>query len=238
MDVDEVDAIYALHAWPWLDTGTIGICPGPVMAQADTFDITIQGRGGHAGAPHQNINPIVVGAQIVTMLQNIVSSEVNPVKSAVLSITTFDAGSAYNVIPSQAKLSGTVRTYCPETQLRIKHRMKEVIHTVPKGFGAEGILTYQEGYPPVINHPQACEKVNIAGKSFLNLSKIVFPAEKAMFGEDFAYYLEKIPGCFIQLGCRNTEKGCIFPLHHPSFNLDEECIRVGIQLFSQLALLH
>lgn len=233
--LEGVSAIYGLHVWPWIETGFIGICPGPIMAQADAFDLVIQGRGGHAAAPHQNINPIVVGSQIITMLQNIVASFINPLDPAVLTVATFHSGSAFNVIPSEAKLSGTVRTYSRDVQKKIKQRMHEIVQSVSDAFGAQSTLTYIDGYPPTINHPKACEVVAAAGKRFLDTSQIIYPSEKAMFGEDFAYYLEKIPGCFIQLGCRNSDVSTAYPLHHPLFNLDEECMKVGMQLFIDLA---
>jgi len=234
--LEGVDEIYALHVWPWLDTGTVGICHGPTMAQADSFEITIQGRGGHAAAPHQNIDPIVIGSHLVTMLQTIISRYVKPLDPAVLSVTTFHSGSAFNVIPSQAKLTGTVRTYSTETQKTIRKKMEEIIKEVTKSFGAAFEFLYDEGYPPVINHAESCDAVKKASSSFLENSQVIYPAERAMFGEDFAYYLQKVPGCFIQLGCRNEEKECIHPLHHPCFNLDEECMKVGIRLLSSLAL--
>lgn len=222
--LDGVDEIYALHVWPWMKTGAIGICEGAAMAQADNFDIIIHGTGGHAAAPHQTIDPIVIASQLVNQLQTLVSRYVSPLDSAVVSITQFHAGSAYNVIPSEAHLSGTVRTYNPRTQKMIKELIESWITPI-------GALTYYNGYPAVINEKNCSEKVaNHAGSATVN-----YPAEKALFGEDFAYYLQKVPGCFIQLGCRNEEKECIYPLHHPKFNLDEECMKIGIQLFENLA---
>ena len=233
--LDHVDAIYGLHVWPWLPTGTIGICPGPMLAQSDVFDIRILGRGGHAASPHETIDPIVVGSHIITSAQSIISRMTNPLDAAVLSFTRFSAGSAYNVIPSEALLSGTVRTYQPECLKLIRRTLEEMIEHIAEAFGAKATLDYMSGYPPLINHPQACKAVEEAALRFLPGAQVDLDAKKAMFGEDFAYYVQQVPGCFIQLGCRNEDKQCVFPLHHPRFNLDEECLKIGLKLFSEIA---
>ena len=222
--LDGVDEIYALHVWPWLETGTIGICVGPTLAQADAFNITIEGKGGHAAAPHDAIDPIVNGSYLVAQLQILVSRHVSPLDSAVVTVSQFHAGSAYNVIPSQAKLTGTVRTYRPETQKHIRSIMEKLVSPI-------GSLEYTEGYPVLVNEKHCCEKAAKCAESF----NVHYPAEKALFGEDFAYYLQYVPGCFIQLGCRNEHKECTYPLHHPKFNLDEDCMKVGVDLLTRLA---
>lgn len=233
--LDGVSEIYGLHVWPWLETGKIGICPGPMLAQSDNFDIWITGKGGHAAAPQDTVDPLVIGSQIVVLLQNLISRMKSPLDPAVLSVTRFEAGSAYNVIASHAKLSGTLRTFQKECLEKIKHQMNEMIVHTALAFEGKAEFVYSEGYPPLINHAEPCRLAAKAAGSFLEKSSIVSPAEKAMFGEDFAYYLEKIPGAFLQLGCRNESKNCIFPLHHPQFNLDEECLKVGVRLFAELA---
>ena len=159
--LEGVTAIYGLHVWPWLDVGTIGICPGPMMAQSDVFDIQIRGQGGHAAAPHHTINPIYVGSQLVTLIQSLTSRRVDPQHSAVVSVTRFQGGSAYNVIPEEATLSGTVRTYSPEVHQAIKSELLRVVEQGASCLGAEAALTYHEGYPPLINTPSGkrlCQK--------------------------------------------------------------------------------
>ncbi len=230
--LDGVTAIYGQHVWPWLDTGKIGICPGPMMAQADSFDITIYGKGGHAAAPHQCVDPIVIGSRLVGALQTLVSREVSPLDSAVLSVTRFHAGSAYNVIPSEAKIAGTVRTYSKNTQTGIKRRLKELTDGLEMG----GELKYSDGYPPLINHEVSCQHAREACSDFIAASDLIFPAESAMFGEDFAYYVEKVPGCYLQLGSGNAELDCCYPLHHSKFGLDEACIPVGVRLLAAMAM--
>lgn len=232
--LDGVDAIFALHVWPWLATGSIGICADAAMAQYDAFDITIHGKGGHAAAPHQNIDPIVIGSHLVAQLQTLVSRYTNPLHPVVISVTTFHAGSAYNVIPSEARLSGTVRTYDLNTQVEVKAGMERMIRDTVSAFGAQASFDYKEGYPPVINHQIGNDAVYEAASAFLPKENVIYPAEKAMFGEDFAYYLQHVPGTFIHLGCRNEELDCVYPLHHPKFNLDEACLKVGMRLFANL----
>lgn len=233
--LEGVDEIFGLHVWPWLKTGEIGICPGPMLAQSDSFDIIINGAGGHAAAPHNNIDPIVIGSQLVVMMQSIVSRMTNPLDPAVISVTRFEGGSAYNVIPSQVKLAGTVRTYSVRVLAEIKRSLQKMIEHTAEASGAQAILNYMDGYPPLINHESCCKTAERAAARFLDQTAIISPAEKAMFGEDFAYYVQQVPGCFIQLGCRNEAKKCIYPLHHPKFNLDEDCLKVGIRLFAELA---
>lgn len=222
--LNDVDEIYALHVWPWLETGVVGISNGPAMAQADAFDITIQGKGGHAAAPHDCNDPIVAGSYLVTQLQTLVSRYVSPLDSAVVTVTQFHAGSAYNVIPSEAHLKGTVRTYRPETQKFIRSKMEDLVSPI-------GALNYTEGYPVLVNEKTCSDKAAQCAKEY----HLRYPAEQALFGEDFAYYLHHVPGCFIQLGCRNEDKECIYPLHHPKFNIDEECMKIGVNLLTLLA---
>lgn len=234
--LEGVDEIYALHVWPALDTGMIGICKGQTMAQADTFDIIIKGRGGHAAAAHLTIDPIVIGSQVVTAFQSIVSRSVNALDSAVVSVTQFHAGSADNVIPSTAHLNGTVRTYSKEVNRTVRQQMEAILSGICNAFGANYELHYHEGYPPLINHEKACERAMSAALTFSQEKQVLYPATCALFGEDFAYYCEKVPGCFIQLGCRNESIDCSYPLHHSKFNADEQCIAIGMNLLTSIVL--
>jgi len=234
--LEGVSAIYGLHVWPWLDTGIVGVCPGPMMAQADYFFIEIQGKGGHAAAPHEVVDPLYIGSQLVSMMQSLVSRRCNPQDPAVVSITQFQAGSAYNVIPESAFISGTVRTYSPQLLKIIKTELQRLVDQGVSSFGAKATLNYRNGYPPLVNTEAESENVKHVAQSFLEKEKILYPAERVMFGEDFAYYLHHVPGCFIQLGCRNYSKECIYPLHHPKFNLDEDCMKIGIRLLAEIII--
>lgn len=234
--LDEVDEIYALHVWPSLSSGKIGVCRGEAMAQPDVFAIKIKGVGGHAAAPQETVDPIVIGAQLVMSLQTIVSRQTAPQDTAVLSVTKFHAGTANNVIGSEAIIEGTVRTYSKAVQQNMKRSIHRMAEQITAMHGASFDIEYQEGYPILVNDALAEERVVETAKGFLEENNIHYPGETVMFGEDFAYYTNKVPGCFIQLGCRNEEKDCIYPLHHPCFNLDEDCMKVGMKLFTSLCI--
>lgn len=232
-----VDEIYALHVWPTLPVGHYGICQGPTMAQADGFEISIIGSGGHAASPHLTIDPIVIGAQVIQSLQTIVARNINPRDQAVLTVTQVHAGSNYGSVPDLCTIIGTVRTYDPQVQQFICTRMREIVEGAAKLHGAQGILNYLTGSPPVINHVNESLQAKVAATALVGEECLDFPAEKVMFGEDFSYYTNKIKGCFIHLGCRNEFKGLIHHLHEPYFDIDEDCLIYGAALFVKLALL-
>lgn len=234
--LEGVDEIYALHVWPTLQTGQFGICKGPAMAQPDGFDIKIKGRGGHAAAPHLAIDPILIASQIIQTLQLIISQNVNSTDNAVLTVTQIHGGTCYNVIPDECNINGTVRTYEKETQKMIKKRIFEVTESISKAFGAVAEVKYYEGYPVTYNHEETAEKVRDIAASLVGNQSVSYPAQKAMFGEDFAYYTEKTKGCFIHLGCGNESKKLTRMLHDPQFNIDENCLIFGTALFLELAL--
>ncbi|MFT5319727.1 MAG: amidohydrolase [Chlamydiales bacterium] len=234
--LEGVDEIYALHVWPSLPCGEIGICHGAAMGQPDIFSITITGKGGHAGTPHRTVDPIITGAQLVSSLQAIVSREVNAEDCAVISVTQFHAGSADNVIPDTATLSGTVRTYNSDLQRVLQRRMEEVVEGVCSAHGTSVKFNYMEGYPVTFNHAVSIEKAEIAGKGILGDDAVHSPGQRVLFGEDFAYYTEKIEGCYIQLGCRNPSLKSAPMLHDPHFDIDEQCLLHGMALHVNLAL--
>lgn len=233
--LDGVDEIFGLHVWPSLDVGTYGICPGPAMAQADHFSITIHGSGGHAAKPQECIDPIVIGSQLVTACQQLVSRRISPLDPAVLSITQFHAGSTHNVIPETAEMTGTVRTYDPRVQQAIEKGMQGIADALSQSTGARIDFHYESGFPPLINHQTSAEAVRTTLAGMAGDHRITMPGEQVMYGEDFAYYVQKIPGCFVQLGCRNLEKGIDKPLHHSAFDMDEACLAYGAALHTALA---
>jgi amidohydrolase len=226
----EVDEIYALHVWPTLQVGHYGICVGPTMAQADGFDIIITGKGGHAASPQSVIDPIVIAGQVVQALQTIVSRNVNPNDNAVVTITQIHAGSSYNVIPDSCTIAGTVRTYDPAVQQLIRRRIDEIVQGIVKANNGQGFVKYLEGYPPLFNHQDAALAAKDIALSLVGEQSVDFPAQKVMFGEDFAYYAKEVKGCFIHLGCRNAAKGFTHLLHEPLFDIDEECLVYGAAL--------
>lgn len=234
--LDGVDEIYALHVWPTLETGHYGICVGPAMAQADAFDITITGHGGHAAMPHETVDPLLIGAQIVQSLQTIISQNRNPTHQAVLTVTQFHAGTCYNAIPNSCTINGTVRTYEKETQQMIVKRMQEIVNGIGQVFKSNVEIKYHEGYPVTYNDEIAANKVKSIAEALVGSACVDFPAQKVLFGEDFAYYLKEVKGCFIHLGCRNRAKNITKILHDPQFDIDENCLIYGAGLFVQLIL--
>lgn len=228
--LEGVDEIYGQHVWPTLKVGHYGICAGPAMAQPDGFDITITGKGGHAAAPHAAVDPIVVASQIIQALQTIVARNVNPQDSAVVTVTQIHAGSSYNVIPESCQMAGTVRTYDFNVQKMIRLRIAEIVESISHSFGAKGVLNYCEGYPVTFNHEAEGLKIKAVASALVGPESVDFPAKPAMFGEDFAYYTQKIKGCFIHLGSRNESKGITNMLHDPRFDIDEDCLVYGVAL--------
>lgn len=234
--LENIDEIYALHVWPTLDVGRYGICVGPAMAQADAFEIVVKGNGGHAAAPHAAIDPILVATHVIQALQTIVSRNINPHDNVVLSVTQIHAGNCYNVIPDSCIISGTVRTYESNVQAIVKQKMESIAVNVAKGFGATVEVKYMEGYPVTFNHETSARNARDIASRLVGNHGVDYPAQRAMFGEDFGYYTQKIKGCFIQLGCRNEAKNITRMLHDPRFDIDEDCLIYGIALFLELIL--
>lgn len=228
------DEIYALHNWPALPAGTIGINPGPMMAASDIFEITIDGRGGHGAHPYQTIDPIIVMAQIITALQTIVSRNVHPVKSAVISFGHVSAGSpkAASVIPSHAKMVGTVRTFSDEVQSLVESRMREIIASIAQAFGAKAELNYRRSYPATINTPECANALADLAIELFGEANVVRDLIPSMGSEDFSFMLQKKPGAYFRLGQGGAEEGRL--LHNPTFDFNDEVIPVGSAMFAAL----
>jgi len=230
--LEGVDAIFGLHFWQPLPTGLIGIVKGPMMAQSDNFRIMVKGKGGHGSMPHQTVDPILVASHLVVSLQSIVSRNVDPLKAAVLSFGTVEGGTIYNIIPGQVKLSGTVRTFDPALQALIEKRLREIAEGVSKSLGAEAGVEYEIGYPPLVNDPASVDFVLDVVKRSLGEERIK-PIAPVMGGEDFAYYLQEIPGAFLFFGAGDGTK---FPHHHPGFDFDEKALPQAVLLMTSLAI--
>ncbi|MBL4824935.1 MAG: amidohydrolase [SAR324 cluster bacterium] len=217
-----VDSVYGLHNWPGMPAGTFGVGAGPIMAAADLFDLTINGRGGHAALPDQCIDPIVIAAQVVSTLQTITSRNTHPVDSVVISVTQIHAGDAYNVIPDSVRMHGTVRTFLPETRDKIPSSMLRVAEGVCAAYGATCELNYKTGYPATIN---AVPESEISAKAVVDLlgeDKIIRNPTPSMGAEDFSYMLQARPGCYVWLGIGpgKGEFGCMLHSSHYDFNDD------------------
>ncbi len=228
-----VSSIFALHLWPGLPFGKAGTKAGPIMAAADAFEMTVKGSGGHGGlAPHLATDPIAIAAQVVTALQTIISREVNPLEPAVLTVGEIGAGFAFNIIPETARLGGTVRTLDADLRERIPERMEELARGVARGMRGDIELDYRFSYPVTRNDADAAElALGVIGELFgeENAVELEHPS---MGGEDFAFFLEKVPGAFIWLGVGEDVSG----LHTPKFSFDEDILPQGSALLAALAL--
>jgi len=219
-----VDEMYGIHLWNYQPFGTIGVQAGPVLAAADIFSITITGKGGHGAAPHTSVDAIVVASQLITALQTIVSRNINPLESGVVSIGKINGGHNFNVIADEVILRGTARAYSEEIRQMIINRMEEIICGLSSTFGAKIQLDYQNGYPATINTEKESEKVIGVQKPYLSMG-----------GEDFAYYLQKVPGCFFFVGSSPDEVPLFSVPHHCShYNINEDALLIGASVFVQL----
>lgn len=236
LDSPKVNTIIATHVSPLLEAGQISIGSGPVMASPSEFEITIIGKGGHAAQPQETIDPIFIGANLINMLQGIITREKNPVYPAVLSITGFHSGGSYNIIPDRAVLMGTVRTFDPGLDKSISEKMEEITEAITKAMGADYEFDYKVGYPPVINHALIAEKIAESAKKILPGKNVIVNPGPSMLAEDFAYYTGKVPGAMYFLGCGNVKKGIIHNLHSSNFDIDEGCLEIGIKIMTQCVL--
>jgi amidohydrolase len=226
-----VDAIVGLHLWNNLPVGTVGVRTGPMMAATEFFHCTIKGRGGHGAIPHQTVDSIVVAAQVVNAIQTIVARNVDPLKSAVVTLGELHAGSAVNVIADQARLSGTVRYFDAEYEGFFAQRLDEIIGGVCQAHGATHQLDYNPLYPPVINDPDMTDLVRSVALSVIETPTGVVPDCQTMGGEDMSFFLKAVPGCYFFLGAANEAKGLAYPHHHPRFNFDEAALTTGVEMF-------
>jgi hippurate hydrolase len=223
-----IEQVYGMHNGPGIPIGSFAIRPGPIMASTDAVDIRIEGRGGHAARPHTTIDSVMVGAQLVTALQSIVSRSVDPLESAVVSMCEFHAGNARNVIPQTAELRGTVRTLTPEVRELVEQRLREVVDGVARMTGAKIDLSFERGYPVVVNHAAQTDIAIRAAKQVAGESN-VHEMPPLMGGEDFAYMLEQRPGAFIFCG-----NGDSAGLHHPAYDFNDEAIVHGTSYWIKL----
>lgn len=234
--LEKVDEIFGLHVWPLTDTGKFSICQGPVMGQPDEFEIEITGSGGHAAMPQKTVDPIVIASQFITAIQAIVARNIDPLEPAVLSVTQFHAGSALNVIPETVRIAGTVRTLHQNTRKMIRQQLEKTLAAFTGANEATYQFEYREGYPVCYNHASSAEKAFRIAKALVGETNVIYPERPFLLGEDFAYYTEKVPGCFIFLGTRNKRKDAVYMCHDPRFDIDEDCMLEGMALHAALAL--
>lgn len=228
-----VDAILGLHLWNNLPVGAIGLREGALMAAVECFKCTIFGKGGHGAMPDQTIDSVVVGAQIVNALQTIVSRNVAPIDSAVVTVGEFHAGTALNVIADTARITGTVRYFNPKLEPLIRQRVEQIIAGVCQSHGAKYDLDYWQLYPSVINNAKIAQLVKSVAEEVVETPLGVVPECQTMGGEDMSFFLQKVPGCYFFLGSANAEKQLNYPHHHPRFDFDESVLSMGVEIFAR-----
>jgi len=232
--LDGVDVIYGVHLWTPLAYGVVSSKPGAFMSAADEFVIDIIGRGGHGGLPHQAIDAIMIGSTLVQSVQSIVSRYVNPLHPAVVTIGSFQAGTTNNVIAERCRLKGTVRSFDEQTRMMIHDRLDSLVTHVCQMHGAEFDYQMRIGYPPVVNDEAEAERFFKVGERLFGETAIV-RSEAITVAEDFSYYLEKVPGCFMFVGAGNESLGATYAHHHPKFDIDERAMQRAARLLIGMA---
>ncbi|MGU3399929.1 M20 aminoacylase family protein [Brucellaceae bacterium D45D] len=227
------DMVFGIHNDPLLALGQMSVVKGPVMAASDRFNIEIKGRGGHAARPQHSIDPLIAAAQVAVSLQGIISRRVDPLESAVLSITQFHSGSADNVIPDNAVLRGTVRTLKPYLQDEMEQLLAEVAPQAAATYGASADVTYTRGYPPVVNADAPTLVAATAACRTIDEADVLQNRPPAMGGEDFAFMAIEVPACFARVGTADGEKGSV-PLHNSRYDYNDDALIISAGYFCNI----
>ena len=233
LDDPTPDAVFGLHLSQVYPAGTIVTGPGPRYAAADVFRIVVVGKGGHAAYPHLCIDPVLAAAQVVSALHTIVAREVKPNEPAVITVGKIQAGTAPNVIPNEAVLEGTLRTLDRELRERLVRRVEEVAVGVARAMRADCRVEFELGYPPVVNDPAMAELAVGVARELVGDERVL-AGEPAMPGDDMAYFLERVPGCYFNVGSRNEARGLTGAHHQPRYDIDEEALPVGVEMLVRL----
>ncbi|MCO0599981.1 M20 family metallopeptidase [Peribacillus butanolivorans] len=233
--LDGVDLVIGTHLWSPLEKGKVGVAYGPMMAASDTFWITVNGKGGHAGMPHQTIDSIVIAAQVVTNLQQIVSRTTDPLDSVVISVTQIIGGTAPNILPGSVELSGSVRNLDPSIRETIPGKIERIVKGITEAHEASYEFKYVYGYSPVINNHEVTAVIEETVREVFG-EEALERLRPTMSAEDFSAFMEKAPGCFFFVGAGNEEKGITYPHHHARFTIDEEALEIGVKTFVHAAL--
>jgi amidohydrolase len=232
----DVDEVYGVHNYPQIEVGQIATRVGPMSAAADIFEIKLTGRGGHASRPHDTLDPIPAAAELIGMFQTLVARRVQPGTPAVVSVTKVRAGTTHNIIPDDAELVGTVRTYAEPVRAMIIAEMERMTKAVASAHGLTPHFHYLRGYDSIVNHESGVQAVAKAASEIVGKENVSTNFEAQTWGEDFAYYLQKKPGAFFLVGSGNKAKGIFEPVHSARFNVDERCLAVGTAVLSKVAL--
>jgi hippurate hydrolase len=229
MDRFGIDEVYGLHNMPGQEAGSIAMRVGGLMAASDEFNIVIEGQGGHAAWPHNTVDPVMIAAQLITALHTIVSREIDPIRSAVLSVTMMQGGEAFNIIPQKVKLTGTVRSLNDEVRDLMEERLKAVTKGIVETFGGTAEVNYRRGYPVVENTPDETAYAAAIAATVVGEDRVDANVDPKMGGEDFSYMLQARPGAYVFLG-----NGPSSELHSDTYNFNDEIIPVGVSFFVKL----
>ncbi|MDO9597119.1 MAG: M20 aminoacylase family protein [Azoarcus sp.] len=227
-----MESVFGMHNWPGMPAGHFAVHSGPVMASADRFDIRILGVGAHAAMPHLGTDAVATGAALVQAIQTIVSRTLDPIDAAVVSVTQFHAGEAYNVIPDRAELSGTVRAFSERIQERIEARLRELCDGMAAAFGVRIEFEYRRGYPPTINSAAEALLCTEVAAALVGAGQVETSARPSMGAEDFAFFLQRKPGAYVWIGNGPGEGGCT--LHNPHYDFNDDIIPVGVAYWMEL----
>ena len=228
----KVDVALALHVWNEKPVGWVGIAGGPAMAGAEIFKIKVRGKGGHGAVPHLAVDPILAAAQVVSALQGIVARNIAPLQTAVVSVCTIHGGETFNVIPPAVEMTGTIRTFEPAVRTRVLERFEKTVHSIAEGMGCQAEIELQILTPATINQPETAARVQAVARRLFPEADVDTANYITMGSEDFAFVLEKVPGCFFFIGSANPEKGLDAGHHHPRFDIDEAALPRGAALMA------
>jgi amidohydrolase len=230
------DVLLVTHLWNEKPVGNVDVTPGAIMAAAERWTCVVHGQGGHGALPHRAVDPIVAASHIVTALQTVVSRNVSPLETAVLTVGSFHGGDAFNVIPDRVDLCGTIRTYDSQIREKVLRRVREVIDSVAAAHETSAELEIESLTPPLVNDPDVVEAVREAAETVLG-PEAVTSGERTMGSEDAAYFTREVPGCYFFLGSANPERGLDAPHHNPRFDFDEDALPIGVAVMTE-AILH
>jgi len=227
-----VDYAFGCHVWPDIPEGRVGVVPGPFMAAMDRFDLKIIGKGGHGAMPHECVDALEVGTQVVNALQRMVSRQSHPLEPTVVTVGSFHAGTAFNIIPGEATLCGTTRTFSDSVWEHWEENMRKIISNVCASMGADYEMTYTQGYPVTVNDADMADLVKKCAAGVVGPENIVTP-RRTMGGEDFSFFLREVPGAYFALGT-GYEGGA--SVHNPAFDFNEENLLTGVETFCRILL--
>jgi amidohydrolase len=226
------DVVFGMHNWPGVPVGQFQLRAGPMMAGTNRFEITVTGRGGHAAMPHQSIDPVVAGSALVQALQTLTSRNLSPLDSAVVTVTQFHGGNAWNVIPSEVVIRGTTRAFTPETQDLLEDGMRRICDGVTAAHGCEVALRYERNYPPLVNSGREAQVAREVLEGLVGTENVHWDCAPTMAGEDFAFMLQARPGCFVFIGNGPGQGGCM--LHNPRYDFNDAILPLGASYWARL----